>query len=40
MHDLEVDDGRFEVEARNPRGDPLDLELDLAILEIFYEDRD
>lgn len=40
VHDLEVDDGRFEVDARNPQGQKVDLELDLATLEILYEDRD
>jgi hypothetical protein len=40
VHDLEVDDGRFEVDARNPRGEKVDLELDLTSLEILYEDRD
>jgi hypothetical protein len=40
VHDLEVDDGRFEVDARNPRGEKVDLELDLQTLEILYEDRD
>jgi hypothetical protein len=40
IHDLEVDDGRFEVDARNPRGESVDLELDLNTLEILFEDRD
>jgi hypothetical protein len=40
VHDLEVDDGRFEVDARNPEGQSVDLELDLETLEILYEDRD
>lgn len=40
VHDLEVDDGRFEVDARNPAGESVDLELDLTTLEILYEDRD
>ncbi len=40
VHDLEVDDGRFEVDARNPAGESVDLELDLVTLEILYEDRD
>ena len=40
VHDLEVDDGRFEVDARNPRGEKVDLELDLTTLEILHEDRD
>ena len=40
VHDLEVDDGRFEVDARSPSGQSVDLELDLETLEILYEDRD
>lgn len=40
IHDIEVDDGRFEVDARNPGGQAVDLELDLETLEILYEDRD
>jgi hypothetical protein len=40
VHDLEVDDGRFEVDARNAAGQSVDLELDLETLEILYEDRD
>jgi hypothetical protein len=40
VHDLEVDDGRFEVDARNPAGQSVDLELDLTTLEILHEDRD
>lgn len=40
VHDLEVDDGRFEVDARNPAGESVDLELDLTSLEILYEGRD
>jgi hypothetical protein len=40
VHDVEVDDGRFEVDARNPRGENVDLELDLRSLEILFEDRD
>jgi hypothetical protein len=40
VHDLEVDDGRFELEARNPAGEFVDLELDLETLEILHEDRD
>ena len=37
VHDLEVDDGRFEVDARNPQGTAVDLELDLKTLEILHE---
>lgn len=40
VHDLEVDDGRFEVDARNPQGKAVDLELDLKTLEILHEDVD
>lgn len=40
VHDLEVDDGRFEVDAKNPAGEPVDLELDMGTLEIIEEDRD
>jgi hypothetical protein len=40
VHDLEVDDGRFEVDARNPQGKAVDLELDLKSLEILHEDLD
>jgi hypothetical protein len=40
VHDIEVDDGRFEVDARHPEGYAVDLELDLATLEILHEDRD
>jgi len=40
VHDLEVDDGRFEVDARSPAGESVDLELDLETLEILHEDRD
>lgn len=28
VHDIEYDDGRWEVEATNPRGEPVDLKLD------------
>jgi hypothetical protein len=40
VHDLEVDDGRFEVDAKNPAGEPVDLELDMGTLEILEEERD
>lgn len=40
VRDLEVDDGRFEVDARNPQNQPVDLELDMKTLEILHEDRD
>jgi Peptidase propeptide and YPEB domain len=40
VRDLEVDDGRFEVDARNPQNEPVDLELDMKTLEVLHEDRD
>jgi len=40
VHDVEVDDGRFEVDAISPAGQSVDLELDLATLEILHEKRD
>ncbi|MEB2346835.1 MAG: PepSY domain-containing protein [Deltaproteobacteria bacterium] len=40
VHDIEVDDGRYEVDARNAEGQPVDLELDLKTLEILHEKRD
>jgi len=40
VHDLEIDDGRYEVDARNAEGFAVDLELDLKTLEILHEKRD
>jgi hypothetical protein len=40
VHDLEVDDGRFEVDAVNRDGRRVDLELDLKTLEVLFEDFD
>jgi hypothetical protein len=40
VHDIEVDDGRFELDARNAKSEKVDLELDLETLEVLYEDRD
>lgn len=40
VHDIEVDDGRYEVDARNAEGHAVDLELDMKTLEILYEKRD
>jgi hypothetical protein len=40
VHDVEVDDGRYEVDALNPAGQRVDLELDLESLEILDEDPD
>ncbi len=37
VDDIEVDDGRFELDAISPAGQPVDLELDLATLEILRE---
>lgn len=38
--DVEVDDGRFEVDAVNPEGEQVDVELDMETLEIVEERRD
>ena len=35
IHDLEVDDGRFEVDARDRDGREMELELELETLEIL-----
>jgi hypothetical protein len=35
-----LDDGHFEVDARSPAGEPVDLELDRGTLAITGEDRD
>lgn len=40
VHDVEIDDGRYEVDAVNPEGQQVDLELDLQTLEILHEKRD
>lgn len=40
VHDIEIDDGRYEVDARNAEGFSVDLELDLKTLEILHEKRD
>lgn len=40
VHDLEIDDGRYEADARNADGHSVDLELDLKTLEILHEKRD
>jgi hypothetical protein len=40
VHDLELDDGRFEVDARNPAGESVDLELEVDTLQIVEEDLD
>jgi hypothetical protein len=37
VDDIEVDDGRFELDAISPAGQAVDLELDLATLEILRE---
>jgi hypothetical protein len=40
VHDLELDDGRYEVDATHRDGYPVDLELHLTTLEILHEKRD
>jgi hypothetical protein len=40
VRDIEIDDGRFEVDAIHPEGHPVDLELDMDTLEIVHEKRD
>lgn len=40
VRDIEIDDGRFEVDAIHPDGHPVDLELDMDTLEILHEKRD
>jgi hypothetical protein len=40
VRDIEVDDGRFEVDAVNGEGQDVDLELDLQTLEILHEKLD
>ena len=40
VHDLEFDDGRWEVEATSPAGVAVDLEVDAASGKILHEDRD
>jgi hypothetical protein len=40
VHDLELDDGRFEVDARNAKGQAVDLELDESTFVVLYEDLD
>lgn len=40
IHDIELDDGRFEVDATNSEGHEVDVELDTETLEILHEDRD
>jgi hypothetical protein len=40
VHDLEVDDGRFEADATSPAGHEVELELDMSSLEIVREHRD
>ncbi len=38
--DIEVDDGRFELDAISPEGRSVDLELDLSTLEVLHETED
>jgi hypothetical protein len=40
VRDIEVDDGRFEVDAISPATQSVDLELDMQTLEIVHEKRD
>jgi hypothetical protein len=40
VHDVEVDGGRFEVDATNASKQRVDLELDLTTLAILEEDPD
>jgi hypothetical protein len=40
IHDLEYDDGRWELEATSPAGVPVDLDVDAATGSILNEERD
>lgn len=40
IRDVEIDDGRFEVDAIHPDKYAVDLELDTTTLEIVHEKRD
>lgn len=40
VRDVEIDDGRFEVDAIHPDLYAVDLELDMTTLEILHEKRD
>jgi hypothetical protein len=40
VHDMEVDNGRFEADATSPAGDEVELELDMKSLKIIREHRD
>jgi hypothetical protein len=40
IHDLEYDDGRWELEATSPAGVPVDLDVDAATGKILNEERD
>jgi hypothetical protein len=40
VRDIEVDDGRIELEAVNPAGEPVDVALDLGTFEIVEEKLD
>jgi len=40
VHDVEVDDGRFEVDARNAAGESVDVELELETFKVLSVDRD
>jgi hypothetical protein len=40
VHNVEVDDGRFEADATSTAGYDVELELDMSSLEIVHEHRD
>ena len=40
IHDVEFDDGRWELEATSPAGTDVDLEVDAATGKILHEEKD
>lgn len=40
IHDVEFDDGRWEMEATSPAGTPVDLEIDAATGKVLHEEAD
>jgi len=40
VHDVEIDDGRFEADALSPEGEPVEIELDLETLEVVEVEPD
>ena len=40
VHDLEFDDGRWEVDATSPAGVAVDLDVDAATGKVLHDDRD